>query len=71
MTTLRHPVTRATGWTVRDAGKVRPIVVTLSPDGIRLRQFGRRACYVLPYPAAYGQAVKLAVAEKRREKGKR
>ena len=68
MTLIRKPLRRETSATVFDAGRRLPVCCTLAPEGIYLRQKGRRRAWLLPYDAAYCQAVKLAVAQERREK---
>lgn len=44
------------------------LVVTLTPEGLLLREPRRRSGYLLPYGMAFLQAVKLAVEADRRAK---
>lgn len=64
----RSVVTRETPATAFDQGRRLPLVCTMAPDGLHLRQKGRRTCYVLPYAAAYQWAITLEVARRRRER---
>jgi len=45
-----------------------PLVVALSPEGIWLREPRRRTAFLLPYGAAFVQAVRLHVDAERRAK---
>lgn len=58
-TRLNKPVARETGAT-HDG---RPIIVMLSPDGIVLREKGRRTAHVVPYRDAFGVAATQSAAE--------
>lgn len=44
------------------------LVVAVRPEGLWLREKGRRTAYLLPHGAAYSLAVKLAVEAERRAK---
>jgi len=68
MTRLTRPVKRETPTSVFDGGRRLAVCCTLAPEGLWLRQKGRRRGWLLPYDAAYAQAVKLAVAQERRER---
>ena len=69
MTDLNKPVTRRSGFHVRDAGKLRRIVVTLYPHGfIGLRPEKTRREETIGLHAAYDMAVKMRVARERAEK---
>lgn len=69
MTDLNKPVRRRSDSMVRDAGRMRKIVVTLYPHGfIGLRPEKTRREEVLPLQAAYDVAVKMRVARQRAEK---
>ena len=46
---------------VRDQGAYRPLVIVVSPDGLLIKQKGRRRFYFLPWAIAYTAAVKIAV----------
>lgn len=71
-TPLSKPVARVSAETVRDAGKTRPLVITLYPNGtIGLRPQGTRREEVYPLAAVYSLAVKARVAEERAAKSKR
>lgn len=45
-----------------------PLVEMLVPEGILIREKGRRTSYLLPHGAAYSLAVKLHNAAERRRK---
>lgn len=45
-----------------------PLVVTLAPEGIWLREPRRRVAYLMPYGQAFVDAVRLHVAAERRRK---
>lgn len=45
-----------------------PLVVTLSPEGIWLREPRRRVAYLMPYGQAFVDAVRLHVAAEKRRK---
>ena len=48
------------------------LVVTLAPEGMWIREKGRRTAYLMPYGVAYQQAARMAVdAERRERKAKR
>jgi len=44
------------------------LVVTLTPEGLVIREPRRRSGFVLPYGVAYMQAIRLHVEAERREK---
>ena len=71
MTTTRKPVRRETPELVRDAGKVRPLIVELWPSGIAVYQKRSRHSYLIPYRAIYDLGVKLFVEAGRRQKRQR
>jgi hypothetical protein len=73
MTAINRILKRETPATVRDAGRLRSIIVELQPQDpcLYLRQKGTRRRYALPYEAAYLYAVRLAVDSARREKRKK
>lgn len=64
----RSHVTRETSATVRDRGRVRPIVATLNGAGILLRLKGCRLTFLLPYDVAYWRAARLQAEQARAEK---
>ena len=65
MTQLHRPMIREVSVTVRDAGRVRPLVVGLTDYGFELRQKGSRQRYFLPYALAWLRAAELAAAARR------
>lgn len=72
MTPLNKPVTRRSEETVREAGKLRRIVVTLYPNGtIGLRPEKTRREEILPIEAVYITALKARVASERATSGKK
>ena len=68
MTDIKRTLKRETPVSVRDAGRLRPVIVELHPQDpcMYLRQKGCRKRYALPYGVAYLAAVKLAVEQQRR-----
>lgn len=68
MTALKVTVQRETAASIREAGKVAPIVIELHPGFMTLRQKGRRHRYVLDYTAAYITAARIQADEIRRER---
>ena len=44
------------------------LVVTLAPEGMWIREKGRRTAYLMPYGIAYQQAARMAVDAARRER---
>ncbi len=69
MTDLDKPVKRRSGFSVRDAGKMRRLVVTLYPHGfIGLRPEKTRREETIGLHAAYDAAVKMRVARERAER---
>ena len=72
MNPLNKPVTRRSEETVREAGRLRRIVVTLYPNGtIGLRPEKTRREEILPIEAIYIIAVKARVASERAGRGKK
>jgi len=75
MTYINRPVRRETATSIRDGGRVLPVVIEIHPGYMTLRQKGCRRRYSLTYDAAYRYAVRLQVEFERRErvaaKGKR
>lgn len=71
-TALRNDVTRITYGFVREAGKLRNVIVTLRrPNIIAFRAKGCKKEYVLTTDALYWQALKAEHAAKQREKKRR
>ena len=69
MTELKKPVSRVSQGKVFEAGKFRPVVVTLEPPYIlKFRAKGCKKSYSLTTDACYSMAVKADVAAKKREK---
>lgn len=56
-TTTRREIPPATA-------RSRPLIVTLRPEGLYLREKGRRTSYLLPWGRAYVQAARLAADAK-------
>lgn len=56
---VRREVTRERG---------RDLIVRLAPEGIYLREKGRRTAYLLPYGVAYVRGAMLAADQLRRDK---
>lgn len=67
-TELRKPVTRELSTLVRSAGRVRPLVATITAGGIELRQKGTRTRYLVPWGHAWVQGAKLHAAAVAAEK---
>lgn len=69
MTPLHKPVTRDLAFHWRKQW----LVVRMAQEGIHLKGKGQRwaNAYLLPWAAAYDTAVKMRVAEARRERRKR
>lgn len=63
MTDLTRPVVRKVT-TLRGE----TLVVTLTPEGLLLREPRRRSGFLLPYGVAFMQAVRIQVDAERREK---
>lgn len=59
-TKLSKPITRQTYVTIRDAGKARELIITLSGDDIVLRLKGLKTSYRVPMEDVYWRGVKLA-----------
>jgi len=71
MTELKKPVSRVSQGMVFEAGKLRPIVVTLEPPYLlKFRAKGCKKSYSLTTDACYSMAVKADVADKKRKKRK-
>ena len=70
MSKLNRPIYRETAAIIRDRGRSRPLCITLTNEGIYLRQKRSRLAYLLPWEAAYSCAVKLETQRQRREKQK-
>lgn len=71
MTTLRKQLSRESRGLVHEAGKLRPIVVILSPPNvIGFRAKGCRNIYNLTTEACYTMAVRAHVADEKRKKKK-
>jgi len=68
VTALKRPVRRETAASIRDAGRLLPIIVEIHPAFMLLRQKGCRRKYSLTYQSAYLFAVRQAVEETRRQK---
>jgi len=68
MTKLTKPVRRITTATVREAGKMRPVIVTLEPPySIAFRAKGCRTSYKLIADACYWLAIKAEQQSKKRQ----
>lgn len=61
-TVITKPVAREVPYRVRTPKATRPIIATLTVDGIALRAKGTRTTYVLPYGTARIRAAQLAAA---------
>lgn len=68
MTTLSKPLRRETAVRRRDAGKLRPLVVTLHPGHMELQGKGTRRRLAVTYDAVYELACKLLARQVREEK---
>jgi len=69
MTNLTKPVTRTSNGLVREAGKVREVVIILRPPNIiGFRAKGCRKEYQLTADVCYTMAVKAHVLAEKREK---
>lgn len=80
MTDLKKPVSRVSRGLIRESGKLRQIVITLEPPSLLyFRAKGCRKRYPLTAEACYMTAVKVHVADlkkqeakaKKKKKGKR
>jgi hypothetical protein len=60
MTKLTRPVRREVV-----SGRYGPMIVTLTPLTIEIREKGRRTSFSLPYGCAYQHAVMLTVTDKK------
>ncbi len=68
MTDLKKTVKRVSAGLVREAGKLRKVVVILeSPNVIKFRAKGCRRAYSLTTDACYHLAIKAHVADQRRQ----
>lgn len=71
MTPLKKTVIRKTTGTIREGGKVRQIVVELTPPHlIVFRAMGCKRRYALPVEACYVMAVRALVLAEKTEKQK-
>lgn len=71
-TPLRRAVSRETAKLVRLPQGVRPLVATLTAEGIELRAKGTRTPYLIPYGVAWVQGARLkAAAQVAERKAKR
>jgi len=71
MTNLKRPVKRTSNGLIREAGKVREVVIILRPPNIiGFRAKGCRKEYQLTAEVCYTMAVKADHAAKQREKRK-
>ena len=66
MTMLNKPVRRETAASIRDGGKLLPIMLELHPAYLVLRQKGRRQKLTLDYGTAYIMAAQALADERRR-----
>jgi hypothetical protein len=64
----QRPLKRETATSIRDGGKLLPIIVELHPGYLVLRQKGRRRGLVLDYSSAYVMAAQALADERRRAK---
>lgn len=70
-TVLTKRVARETPKLVRMPQGIRPLIATLTPDGIELRAKGTRTRYLLPYGVAWVQGARLMAAQQAAEKKER
>jgi len=71
MTELKKPVRRVSGDSVFEAGKLRPVIITLEPPCVlKFRAKGCKKTYSLTIAACYSMAVKADIEAKKREKQK-
>lgn len=68
MTTINRPVRRETAIETRDAGKRRPIVLTIYPGYLEIGLKGTRRRMTVAYEALYHLACKQEAARIRLEK---
>lgn len=68
MTTITRPVRRETAIEQRDAGKRRPIVLTIHPGYLEIGLKGARRRMTVAYDAIYALAAKQEAARLRLEK---
>lgn len=74
MTDLTRRTTRlrfTTASEVREAGKYRRLACEIRPTHIEIHAAGLHSCYTIPFDAIWSLGVKMAVAAKRAEKGKK
>lgn len=70
-TKLNKPVSRESYASIHEAGKARPIVITISPPSlIGFRAKGTRRTYWLTANSCYMAAVKAHVEDERKRKAK-
>ncbi len=70
-TPLTKPIARETGRLVRTPTGVRPMIATLTAEGLELRAKGTRTRYLLPYGSAWIRAAQLAAAQQVAERKER
>ena len=68
MTRTDKPVRRETFSSVRERGKLRPIIVELASTYVRCRLKGMRGSYTISYDQLYSLGAKNAAEAKRRER---
>lgn len=68
VTTITRPVRRETAIEQRDAGKRRPIVLTIHPGYLEIGLKGMRRKMTVAYDAIYSLACKISANEARLEK---
>lgn len=68
MTTVTRPIKRETAIEQRDAGKRRPIVLTIHPGYLEIGLKGMRRKMTVAYDAIYSLACKQAANQARLEK---
>ncbi len=73
MSLIKTTLSRQASARIRDGGKDRPIVIEISPDGVAVRQHGRRRRFTLDFVSLYEYAAKCEADRRRAEKrrGKR
>lgn len=71
MTSVTKPVKRETAASIRDGGRLLPIVVEIFPTYLCLRQKGRRTRLAVEYQVVYRLAARLLADAVRREKQER
>ena len=68
MTTTTKPVRRETFASVRERGRIRPLVIELNTTYLRVRLKGSRRFYTVTYDQVWGLGARNAAEERRREK---